>query len=156
MHVLNTWKEDYMYQCSFTMLKAQYLKPHCMTKLRSHNGLRFITFGRSTQRGSKSLSRTFSFTVPGRWNDLAPPPPPGMLDPCQSSCNNWKLISFNTTWLHHKKERKKKALFSISSSFSPSLASLYFLWTMPETWYYEHFLCLFASSRLIALCIPQL
>ncbi len=27
-----------------------------------------------SQRGSKSLSRTFSFTVPGRWND--PPPPP--------------------------------------------------------------------------------
>ncbi len=31
------------------------------------------------------------------------PPPSGMLDPCQSSSNNWKLISFNTTWLHHKK-----------------------------------------------------
>ncbi len=26
----------------------------------------------------------------------------------------------------------------------------------PETWCYEHFLCLFASSRLITLCIPQL
>ncbi len=31
------------------------------------------------------------------------PPPSGMLDPCQSLSNNWKLISFNTTWLHHKK-----------------------------------------------------
>ncbi len=31
------------------------------------------------------------------------PPPSGMLDPCQSSSNNWKLISFNTTSLHHKK-----------------------------------------------------
>ncbi len=40
-----------------------------------------------SQRGSKSLSRTFSFTVPGWWNDL-PPPPSGMLDPCQSSSNN--------------------------------------------------------------------
>ncbi len=43
------------------------------------------------------------------------------------SSNNWKLISFNTTWLHHKK--KKKSFPSISSSFSlcfsPSLASLY-------------------------------
>ncbi len=38
-----------------------------------------------SQRGSKSLSRTFSFTVPGRWNDL--PPPSGMLDPRQSSSN---------------------------------------------------------------------
>ncbi len=52
------------------------------------------------------------------------PPPSGMLDPCQPSSNNWKLISFNTTWLHHKKN-----ILSISSSFSlsfsPSHASLY-------------------------------
>ncbi len=33
---------------------------------------------------------------------------------------------------------------------------LVFIWTMPETWCYEHFLCLFASSRWMALCIPQL
>ncbi len=26
-----------------------------------------------SQRGSKSLSRTFSFTIPGWWNDLPPP-----------------------------------------------------------------------------------
>ncbi len=45
-----------------------------------------------SQRGSKSLSRTFSF--------------------------NWKLISFDTTWLHPKPKKKK-------NSFSPSLASLY-------------------------------
>ncbi len=38
-----------------------------------------------SQRSSKSLSRTFSFTVPGWWNDL--PPPSGALDPCQSSNN---------------------------------------------------------------------
>ncbi len=44
------------------------------------------------------------------------PSPSGMLDPCQSSSNNWKLISFNTTWLHHKKN---------TLSFSPYLASLY-------------------------------
>ncbi len=35
------------------------------------------------------------------------PPPSGMMDPCQSSSNNWKLISFNTTWLHHRKKKKK-------------------------------------------------
>ncbi len=29
-----------------------------------------------SQRGSKSLSRTFSITVPGCWNDTPPPPPP--------------------------------------------------------------------------------
>ncbi len=41
-----------------------------------------------SQRGLKSLSRTFSFTVPGWWNDLQPPAPSGTLDPCQSSSNN--------------------------------------------------------------------
>ncbi len=55
------------------------------------------------------------------------PPPSGMLDPCQISSNNWKLISFNSTWLLKKK--KILSLFSKSSSFSlsfsPSLASLY-------------------------------
>ncbi len=35
------------------------------------------------------------------------PPLSRMLDRCQSSSNNWKLISFNTTWLHPKKEKKK-------------------------------------------------
>ncbi len=30
------------------------------------------------------------------------PPPSGMLDPCQFSSNNWKLISFNSTWLLKK------------------------------------------------------
>ncbi len=56
------------------------------------------------------------------------PPPSGMLDPCQFSSNNWKLISFNSTWLY-KKKKKKTFTFSKSSSFSlsfsPSLASLY-------------------------------
>ncbi len=39
----------------------------------------------------------------------------GMLDPCQFSSNNWKLISFGTTWLHPKlvlkKKKKKKNTF---------------------------------------------
>ncbi len=35
------------------------------------------------------------------------PPPSGMLDPCQSSSNNWKLISFNSTWHHHHHKKKK-------------------------------------------------
>ncbi len=69
-----------------------------------------------SQRGSKSLSRTFSFTIPGWWNNL--PTPIGMLDPCQSSSNNWKLISFGTTWLHPKlvlKKKKKKLSLSLLS-----------------------------------------
>ncbi len=36
------------------------------------------------------------------------PSPSGMLDPCQFSSNNWKLISFNSTWLYKKKKKKKK------------------------------------------------
>ncbi len=49
------------------------------------------------------------------------PSPSGMLDPCQSSSNNWKLISFNSTWLHKKNKKSSSSSFS----FSPSLASLY-------------------------------
>ncbi len=40
------------------------------------------------------------------------PPLSGMLDPCQSSSNNWKLISFGTTWLHPKLKKKKKKKLS--------------------------------------------
>ncbi len=79
-----------------------------------------------SQRGSKSLSRTFSFTVPGWWND--PPPPSGMLDPCQPSRNNWKLISFNSTWLHHHQKKKKLFLnlhLSLYLSLLPLLACTY-------------------------------
>ncbi len=53
------------------------------------------------------------------------PPPSRMLDPCQSSSNKWKLISFNTTWLHNNNKKTKILPFSISLSFSPSLASFY-------------------------------
>ncbi len=57
------------------------------------------------------------------------PPPSGMLDPCQTSSNNWKLISFNTTWLHHKKKKKKNpSLFlylHLYLSLLPLLACIY-------------------------------
>ncbi len=36
------------------------------------------------------------------------PPPSGMLDPCQPLSNTWKLMSFDTTWLHPKFPKKKK------------------------------------------------
>ncbi len=49
------------------------------------------------------------------------PPLSGMLDPCQSSSNNWRLISFGTTWLpklvHKKKKKKKKLSLIFLSSF---------------------------------------
>ncbi len=46
-----------------------------------------------SQRGSKSLSRNILFhrSWPG---GMIFPPPSGILDPCQFSSNNWKLISF--------------------------------------------------------------
>ncbi len=59
------------------------------------------------------------------------PPPSGMLDPCQFSSNNWKLISFNSTWLYKKKKKKKKiSLFqnlhlSLYLSLLPLLACTY-------------------------------
>ncbi len=48
-----------------------------------------------------------------------------MLDPCQPSNNNWKRISFDTTWLHPKLKKIIKKTSSFSLSFSPSLAGLY-------------------------------
>ncbi len=59
-----------------------------------------------SQRGTKSRSRTFSFTVPGWWNEL--PTPSGMRSPWQFSSDTWKLISSVLTWLLllHKKKQK--------------------------------------------------
>ncbi len=71
-----------------------------------------------SQRGSKSLSRTFSFTFLD--GGIIFPPLSGMLDPCQSSSNNWRLISFGTTWLHPKlvlQKKKKKTFPFIFLSF---------------------------------------
>ncbi len=82
-----------------------------------------------SQRGSKSLSRTFSFTVPGRWNDLPTP-----------IRNAGSLSIFKQQLKTHLFQlyltRLKKNLFffwtftfskssSFSLSFSPSLASMY-------------------------------
>ncbi len=78
-----------------------------------------------SQRGSKSLSRTFSFT-PFLAGGMIFPSPSRPLDPCQISSNNWKLISFNSTWLLKKK--LKKTLFSKLSlylSLLPLLACTY-------------------------------
>ncbi len=57
-----------------------------------------------SQRGSKSLSRTFSFTVPGWWNDLPTTPIRNTGSLSTYKGNNWKLISFDTTWLYPKKK----------------------------------------------------
>ncbi len=85
-----------------------------------------------SQRGSKSLSRRFSFTVPGWWNNLPTP------------IRNAGSLSIFKRWLktplfHH---HLKKITFSLF--FYLSLSSLYL---NNEIWFYEHFLCLFTSLR---------
>ncbi len=77
-----------------------------------------------------------------------------MLDPCQSSSNNWKLISFNTTWLHPKLKNEKKHLHL---SLYLSLLSLQACTYLNNAWdLVLRALPLFASLRWIALCFPQL
>ncbi len=51
-----------------------------------------------SQRGSKSLSRTFSFTVPGWWNELPTP----IRNAESLTIFTWKLFSSVITWLHLK------------------------------------------------------
>ncbi len=62
-----------------------------------------------SQRGSKSLSRTFSFTVPGWWNDL---PTPIRTAGSLSIFKQQLKLSFDTTWLHPKlKKNYKKNIY---------------------------------------------
>ncbi len=56
-----------MYPSYFHSLLRIYIPTR---SLRSASERRLVV---PSQRGSKSLSRTFSFTVPGRWNDLPTP-----------------------------------------------------------------------------------
>ncbi len=84
-----------------------------------------------SQRGSKSLSRTFSFTVPGWWNDLPTPIRNA------GSLSNFKqqlkthLFQLYLTILKKKKKKKKKKTFfqnlhlSIYLSLLPLLACTY-------------------------------
>ncbi len=68
-----------------------------------------------SQRGTKSLSRTFSFTVPGWWNEI--PPPSGMLNPWQFSSDTWTPPSTVITWLCLKK--KKPSLSFLNCALFP-------------------------------------
>ncbi len=73
-----------------------------------------------SQRGSKSLSRTFSFTVPGWWNDLPIPiRNAGSLSIFKQQLKTHLFRHYLTSSL------TKKKTSSLSLSFSPSLASLY-------------------------------
>ncbi len=66
--------------------------------LRSANERRLVVHHREAQNHSPEHSLSL-FPLSG---GMIFPPPSRMLDPYQSSSNNWKLISFNTTWLYHK------------------------------------------------------
>ncbi len=97
---------------------------------------------RETQNHSPEHSRSLFLT-----GGMIFPPPSGLLDPCQSSSNNWKLISTLLDFILNLKK------IYLSLSFSPSLASVYL---------FEQCLRLGVTStfsvclRWIALCIPQL
>ncbi len=126
---------------------THYYKSTSSRSLRSASERRLVV---SSQRGSKSLSRTFSFTVPGWWNDLPTPfRNAGSLSIFKQQLN---LISFNTTWLSHK---KNPSLFlylhlSLYLSLLPLLACIYLnnawdlvLGALPL------FVCLFKINRFM-------
>ncbi len=105
-----------------------------------------------SQRGSKSLSRTFSFTVPGWWNNL--PTPIRNAGSLSIFKQQLKTHLFQTLldFILNIKKKKKNVIFPLS--FSPSFASLYL---------FEQWLRLGVTStsvwlllKMIALCIPQL
>ncbi len=76
-----------------------------------------------SQRDSKSLSRTFSFTVPGRWNDLPTPiRNAGSLSNFKQQLKTHLFQLYLTTYIYILLFPKSS---SFSISFSPSLASLY-------------------------------
>ncbi len=94
---------------------------HPSRSLRSASERRLVV---PSQRGSKSLSRTFSFTMPGWWNNLPPLPecwiPVNLQATEDSSLRHYLTFILN---LFLRKKKKKKKPFPLS--FSPSLASLY-------------------------------
>ncbi len=80
--------------------------------LRSASERRLVVPSQRDQNHSPEHSRS-PFLAGG----MIFPPSSGPLDPCQSSSNDWKLISFNTTWLHPK-QTKKNVVFLFIYSFS--------------------------------------
>ncbi len=75
-----------------------------------------------SQRGSKSLSRTFSFTIPGWWNNL--PTPIWIPVNLQATTENSSLSALLDFILNLKKKKKKKNL-SLYLSLLPLLACTY-------------------------------
>ncbi len=95
---------------------------HPSRSLRSASERRLVV---PSQRGSNHSPQHSLSPFLAAGMIFPPPPPSGMLDPCQSSSNNWKLISFNSTWLHHQKIKKIFHVFKIFIFLFLFLASLY-------------------------------
>ncbi len=105
---------------------AQHLpnSTHCYESIHSRS-LRSASERRlvvPSQRGSKSLSRTFSFTVPDWWNDL--PTPIRNAGSLSIFKQQLKTHLFQLYLTSSKKRKKKKQSFSL---FIPSLASCTYL-----------------------------
>ncbi len=102
-----------------------------------------------SQRGSKSLSRTFSFTVPGWWNDL----PTAIRNAGSLSIFKQQLKTHLFRHYLTSSLTLKKSSFSLS--FSHSLASLYLLeqclnnaWDL-VLWALPLFVCFFKMNRFM-------
>ncbi len=75
-----------------------------------------------SQRGSKSLSRTFSFTVPGRWNDLPTPIwNTGSLSIFKQQLKT-RLFRHYLTWILKKRQAKQFVL--IIADESPAIMNV--------------------------------
>ncbi len=97
-------------------------------------------FTHSYDRHINSLFTKFSFTIPSWWNNLPTP--------------IWNAKS-QTTFMQPLKTHLVR--HHLTASFKKNKKNkIRLIWTMSETLYYQHFLCLFASLWLIACCIPQL
>ncbi len=108
-------------------------------RLRSASKQRLMV---TSQRGTKSHSRMFSFTVPGWWNEH--PTPIRNAEFLKVTPENSSLPYSLDFCFFFIKNKKKSPLLSF---LNLSLSSLFLLWTMPEMLYYnyKHFLWLFAS-----------
>ncbi len=78
-----------------------------------------------SQRGSKSLSRTFSFTVPGRWNDLPTPiRNAGSLSIFKQQLKTHLFQLYLTIYIKIKKNKKNKHFQNLQLSLYLSLLPL--------------------------------
>ncbi len=116
--------------------------------LRSASERRLVV---SSQRDSKSLSRTFSFTVPGWWNDLPTP----IRNAGSLSIFKQQLKTHLSTLLDLTLKKNVSLFQNLHLSFFLSLLLLLACTYLNNAWYLV-LRALFASFGLIALCIPQL